>query len=1434
MGVRSRIGNGLVRVGKAFTGAGAPPRGGAPVNTPAAMQQAAADISQMGFEHTFAPGFPIGPYDGYQRHPRQQDFTTGYNIATRPRTFEALSFDTLKGLVTSYDVAQIVIRHRIDSLRSLDWKLVAADGYDGDVSGAIATGMAALKKPDRENYFDAWFAMWLRDVLSYDAGCLYRLRNNAGRCVGLMVTDGTTIAPLLDYWGQRPQPPAEAYVQYVQGLPWNWLTQDDLIYQPFWAQAGSPYGHAPIEDILLNANTDIRFQLYFLQRFTDGNLPAAFASAPETWTPDQITQFQGWWDSFMYGDQSRKSQVRWIPGGSSFVWSNEKDFTDQFSLFLMRKTCASYAVVPSDLGFTEDVNRSSGESQADVQHRVGDLPLIRYAQRILDGFLQDDLGLPVKFQFDLGEEQVDQAAQAQADQIYMQMAVVGASEIRQMRYGLAEPQGRPVPRFVYTQRAGPIPLNSLLAVAGDIDPATGAPAPGAVLPRTVFGGVPALLPNPPVKMPSLAEQEFGEKAMPPAPPPQPQMPAAGDAPEPPAPVAKDGEGITSAAGLYSEPLLRDGGGDEDAQAARQAADAARDQAGHEDASRDMGPVAKEMAAFRRYARARRKAGSWRDFRFAAVDAAAASALNEQGRVSAAKASLGPPASPQAVYDQLARNYRPEGIAWVLDAAWYGPADIPLGMIHDGTRGEWAASEPGANTAHVHRFEERIEDGGGDVRPDVLVKVPGHGKLRVVDGHHRYEADDALGVPVRAYTGIVAADGPDAPWAKTHLYQVHSGGDPLNKSAGGALCFLLCRARDDGGKMRYLLQKRAGESPHPGTWGLPGGHAHAGEDLWDAAVREASEEMGALPPLARGPALARDQDGQPVHTFLAQLGRVFTPDMAAAETPGESAGWGWFSRREVAALDLHPAMRETWGQLAAAGLLRPAADWSPVSKAAGLGKLTHAEAGYRAASGPRRCGDCAMFSDGAAGPSCELVQDPVAPGGVCGRWQPAVHIPSGGTLGGTALYKAASGYGLSPRSGMISLDLPEGTIEPVPGGVPDHHVTVVYLGPDVDDEAFAAACQRAREAAAAVPGPLSGTVSGAGCFAPSGSSDGKTPAWAAIAVPGAESLRSALEDLSASEFTAWQPHVTLAYLEPGDPLPAPLEPVPVTFTCLSVHRGADVARYPFGPVAKAGDAGPKDRRRWAGWDHDLRAAGHWGVILSRALARELGKRRAREMAAAWLAAGHAAPPEGGKREAVEAAAAWAAAWLAAQGADLSAVCAAHAPLIVTDGWLIGAASAAAAADGGDADWGGWQPGDTARARDRAAALGLAAGLSAALDLAGPEAGEMTAGYVTRIGRALVDALAEGDGPAAAGARVFAALSDEGYAHGSVLAQLLRAAAAAAKALYLSRRVRRLDWVTEGDGKVCAACLGYAAAGPYRAADAPGCPAHPGCRCALMPE
>jgi 2'-5' RNA ligase len=92
--------------------------------------------------------------------------------------------------------------------------------------------------------------------------------------------------------------------------------------------------------------------------------------------------------------------------------------------------------------------------------------------------------------------------------------------------------------------------------------------------------------------------------------------------------------------------------------------------------------------------------------------------------------------------------------------------------------------------------------------------------------------------------------------------------------------------------------------------------------------------------------------------------------------------------------------------------------------------------------------------------------------------------------------------------------------------------------------------------------MDGVLRGIDVFPPSKGSDGKVVAFVPAYVGGIGRLRRELEDLSASEHKDWKPHVTLAYLEEGDGLPAPHPAVPLRFTHLHVKRGDDVVSFPL--------------------------------------------------------------------------------------------------------------------------------------------------------------------------------------------------------------------------------------------------------------------------------
>jgi 8-oxo-dGTP pyrophosphatase MutT (NUDIX family) len=447
-------------------------------NPPPQIDQA---LRQQGMDPSrpFSPGRPINPYSGYSVEPRQFDFQTGVNITVRPRQGR-VSFGALRDLTSVYDVARMCIDHRIDSFRSFEWSVVPEEGESGDLTSALSAGQAAMAKPDGRRPWSSWISMYLEDLFRYDAGTIYKRRDRVGRCIGLEIVDGTTIAPMLDEYGRLPESPAPAYIQYANGLPWDWLTASDLVYLPYRPQPDSPYGLAPMESILLTANTDLRLAQHLLEYWTEGSIPGATAEMPEGTSIDQIDDFQEAWNAWVQADQTQKVQVRFLPHGANFTQMRPDPFDENLALWMFRKTCAIYGVTPQDLGITLDVNRATGDTQMDVQERIADRPLALHVEGIVTDYLQNDLGLPVRFNISLGAEKEDRLQEAQVWQIGVNVGALGVDEFRSEVFGLPVDNDRPTPRYIMTTRAGPVPLANFLAIAGPVDPDTA--APGDILP----------------------------------------------------------------------------------------------------------------------------------------------------------------------------------------------------------------------------------------------------------------------------------------------------------------------------------------------------------------------------------------------------------------------------------------------------------------------------------------------------------------------------------------------------------------------------------------------------------------------------------------------------------------------------------------------------------------------------------------------------------------------------------------------------------------------------------------------------------------------------------------------------------------------------------------------------------------------------------------
>jgi hypothetical protein len=330
---------------------------GAPNATAAA---AAGIITRGGGADWFGPLDPLKPIAPPEVAGRRFDFPPGYNLVTRPRAYEPIGFAELRGFADAYDLLRLVIETRKDQMERQRWcirpraplpslarttlpRLRGRAGWGAVPDSAAAPGLkraattadtsariAALEKfwhkPDGVTRWKTWLRALLEDMFVIDAATLYCRRTRAGQLCALHQLDGATIKRVIDDWGRTPQPYAApdgstiyppAYQQVLKGLPAVDYAVRDIIYRPRNVRAHRVYGYSPVQQVLMTVNIALRRQLWQLDYFSEGSIPDALIGVPAGWTPDQIRQFQDYWDTEFAGDLAKRRRAKFVPGESA-------------------------------------------------------------------------------------------------------------------------------------------------------------------------------------------------------------------------------------------------------------------------------------------------------------------------------------------------------------------------------------------------------------------------------------------------------------------------------------------------------------------------------------------------------------------------------------------------------------------------------------------------------------------------------------------------------------------------------------------------------------------------------------------------------------------------------------------------------------------------------------------------------------------------------------------------------------------------------------------------------------------------------------------------------------------------------------------------------------------------------------------------------------
>jgi hypothetical protein len=428
------------------------------VSTPLPRNPTAASVP-------FAPGIPLIPsalnpvnQDTGRPDPRRWEYQVAQNInvtATR-----LVPFQTLRAAADQIDILRRCIEVRKAKLTGLDWDIVLSQSASERIiaeSGGnhlramaearikFAPEIARLREfwetPDPQNglAFVDWLSMALEEIDVLDAWAIWPQSTVGGEVRGLQILDGSTIKPLIDDRGMRPEPSyGPAFQQILYGFPRSefaatiddeaadgQFSSDELAYFVRNRRANTVYGLSPVERSLPLADIYLRRQQWIRSEFTDGTMPKSYLEMPESamMTPDQIRAYENIYNDDLSGQTGQRNRLRiLVPGGKlNFEEGYSDKFSDAMDNYLIASITGHFGVLPSEIGF----NGSGGigasglqEGEADSGESIGVIPTANWISQMLSALSYRWLGMPRELEFRLApSERTNTQETAMRDEI---------------------------------------------------------------------------------------------------------------------------------------------------------------------------------------------------------------------------------------------------------------------------------------------------------------------------------------------------------------------------------------------------------------------------------------------------------------------------------------------------------------------------------------------------------------------------------------------------------------------------------------------------------------------------------------------------------------------------------------------------------------------------------------------------------------------------------------------------------------------------------------------------------------------------------------------------------------------------------------------------------------------------------------------------------
>lgn len=293
---------------------------------------------------------------------------------------------------------------------------------------------------------------FLKDILELDAGTIVKvfskdsydfdhLEPKSGapllkpvghrKMLEIYARDGSSFLAEVDKFGFK-----KGWWQYSYQIPAHpmWFNRDEIIYKTKNPRSMSPYGYSPLQAIL-DVVKSLHYSILYNRKFFEENAIPPGVLSVEDIEENELKDLREYWTRELVGKPHKmpivNKKLTYVP---YYVNNRDLEFLESQKWYF--KLCISaFDLTPAELGFTEDVNKSTGASQTEVIKRKGIRPLIDLIERAVTEEIFPELGcFSVKLKV-MVKDPIEEKQKADLWEQYIRIGIMTAEEIRTEELG---------------------------------------------------------------------------------------------------------------------------------------------------------------------------------------------------------------------------------------------------------------------------------------------------------------------------------------------------------------------------------------------------------------------------------------------------------------------------------------------------------------------------------------------------------------------------------------------------------------------------------------------------------------------------------------------------------------------------------------------------------------------------------------------------------------------------------------------------------------------------------------------------------------------------------------------------------------------------------------------------------------------------------------